>query len=219
MDGIHDLGGKQGFGPIDVNEPEEPFHAPWEARLHAMVRVMSRPPTWTIDRFRFVRECIEPTDYLTRPYFDQWAQTYAALMIWSGLATAGELVSGHSVSGTAGLGEPLRPGPVTKQHKSSFRRYDDPNGPASAFTIGRRVRTNAHGTSGHTRLPTYLRGRLGTVTATHGAHILPDASAHGETRYVPLYTIAFEATELWPESAGRTDLVHAELWESYLAPA
>ena len=87
MDSIHDLGGRQGFGPIDTAEPHEPFHAQWEARLLGIVRAMSRPPGWTIDRFRFARESIAPVDYLTRPYYDQWLQTYAALLIDSGVAT------------------------------------------------------------------------------------------------------------------------------------
>ena len=216
MDGIHDLGGKQGFGPIDVTEPEEPFHAPWEARSHAIARTVARPPTWTIDRFRFVRECIAPVDYLTRPYFDQWAQTYAALMIWSGLATIDELASGHSVSGVAGLGEPSLPGVAGVVHKASFKRYDDPNGPAAVYRVGSRVRTNSVGSTGHTRLPGYLRGHLGKIIASHGPHVLPDANAHGSKRYEPLYTVAFEAAELWPEAAGHRDTVYADLWESYL---
>ena len=77
MDGIHDLGGRQGFGPIDVNEPEAAFHHPWEGRAWAIVRGC-RHPDWTIDWWRHVRELIDPVDYLTRPYFDSWAQTQLA---------------------------------------------------------------------------------------------------------------------------------------------
>ncbi|MGH7786970.1 MAG: hypothetical protein ACRERC_08900, partial [Candidatus Binatia bacterium] len=36
MDGIHDLGGMNGFGPVAV-EPDEPvFHEPWEAIAFAL---------------------------------------------------------------------------------------------------------------------------------------------------------------------------------------
>ena len=52
MDGIHDLGGRQGFGAIDVNEPEEQFHEPWEERVRGIVNAMSRPPDWNLDWFR-----------------------------------------------------------------------------------------------------------------------------------------------------------------------
>src|SRR5215467_9809650 len=79
MDGIHDLGGRQGFGTINVHETEVPFHEPWEARVLGIVRAMSPAADWNIDWFRHCRELIEPVDYLTRPYFDQWLQTYAAM--------------------------------------------------------------------------------------------------------------------------------------------
>ena len=38
MNGVHDMGGMDGFGKVEV-EPKEPmFHAGWEARVLAMVR-------------------------------------------------------------------------------------------------------------------------------------------------------------------------------------
>ncbi|MHA1190519.1 MAG: SH3-like domain-containing protein, partial [Alphaproteobacteria bacterium] len=67
MDAIHDLGGKQGFGPIDTAEPDEPFHHGWEARMWAIART-SHAPDWTLDWWRHSRERIMPEDYLTRPY-------------------------------------------------------------------------------------------------------------------------------------------------------
>ena len=107
MDGIHDLGGREGFGAIDVDEPEEPFHAPWEGRVRGMVNAMSRAPDWNLDWFRHVRELIEPADYLTRPYFDQWAQTYCAMLVNSGLASVEEVASGRSSARVEGLARPM----------------------------------------------------------------------------------------------------------------
>ena len=75
MDGIHDLGGRHGFGKIDVNEAEVQFHEPYEGRVRSIVHAITQAPDWSIDWFRHCRELIDPTDYLTRPYFDQWAQT------------------------------------------------------------------------------------------------------------------------------------------------
>jgi nitrile hydratase len=217
MDGIHDLGGREGFGGIDVHETEQPFHAPWEARVHGIVRAMSRPGDWNIDWFRHCRELIDPVDYLTRPYYDQWLQTYAAMMIVSGIATVRELASGVA-SGPAGLPAPVSAAGVA-QVKSAAQRYDRPGAAVPAFAVGARVVTRRDGHSGHTRLPAYARGRRGTIEASHGAFVLPDASAHGRETAEPLYTVAFEAAELWPEAAGRRDRVHLDLWESYLARA
>jgi nitrile hydratase subunit beta len=217
MDGIHDLGGRQGFGPVDVHEPEEPFHQPWEGRVHGMARGMSRPADWSIDWFRHCRELIEPVDYLTRPYYDQWLQTYAAMLVNSGVATVEELASGKAKSAAPDLAPPMAPAAVAEA-KRAVARFDRP-GAAPAFAPGDAVRAKDHGVPGHTRLPAYARGRKGRIEASHGAHILPDASAQGAARAEPLYTVGFDAAELWPEAAGRRERIFLDLWESYLERA
>ena len=97
MDGIHDLGGKQGFGPIDIDAPEAGFHEPWEGRMWGLSRSTGFRD-WTIDWWRHVRELIDPADYLTRAYFDRWAQTQIAAYIDSGVFTLEEIVSGRSAA-------------------------------------------------------------------------------------------------------------------------
>lgn len=219
MDGVHDLGGRQGFGRIDVGEPEEPFHEAWEGRVMGMVRAISRPLDWNIDKFRFTRENIEPVDYLTRPYYDQWLQSYAAMLVGSGIATVEELASGHAATGpVTGLRPPMPPEAVAKA-KRAATRFDREYGQAPAFREGDLIRAKPHGAIGHTRLPAYVRGRRGEIFKYHGAFVLPDASARGEERAEPLYSVAFEAAELWPEAAGRRERVYLDLWESYLDKA
>lgn len=222
MDGIHDLGGRQGFGPVDADEPEEIFHEAWEGRVWGMVRAMARLPDWNLDWnldwFRHCRELIEPVDYLTRPYFDQWVQTYAAMLVNSGAATVEEVASGRSRSALPGLKTPMRPEEV-QQAKSRPVHFDREGAAAPAWAVGDAVKAKLHGATFHTRLPGYVRGRCGTIEACHGAHVLPDASARGEERAEPLYTVVFDAAELWPEAAGRRNRVFVDLWESYLERA
>jgi len=215
MDGIHDLGGRQGFGPVDVHEPEEPFHAPWEGRVLGMVRAMTRPTDWNIDWFRNCRELIEPVDYLTRPYYDQWLQAYAAMLANSGFATVEELASGKATSRPDGLPTPMSAADVAtaKRAPRNFQREIDR---APAFAPGDTARAISHGNAGHTRLPAYARGRRGWIESYHGAHVFPDASACGNERAEPLYTVGFAATELWPDARGGQDHVFLDLWESYL---
>jgi nitrile hydratase beta subunit len=215
MDAIHDLGGRQGFGAIDVDEPEETFHEPWEGRLFGMVRAMSRPADWSVDWFRHCRELIEPTIYLTHPYYDQWLQAYAAMMVNSGVATVEELASGKARAPASGLPPPMTAADVggAQRGRPSFARKIDE---APAFAVGDRVRVISHGVPGHTRLPAYARSRRGIVEADHGAHVFPDANAHGEERAAPLYTVGFDMAELWPEARGRRERVFLDLWESYL---
>ncbi|MEX2650108.1 MAG: nitrile hydratase subunit beta [Alphaproteobacteria bacterium] len=215
MDGIHDLGGRQGFGLIDVDEPEQPFHHPWEARLLGLVRAMGRPGDWSIDWFRHCRELIDPVDYLTRPYYDQWLQTYAAMMVKSGVATVAEIAAGTGKPSAVPTSPPMKPADVDSA-KRAVVRFDRDSRAAAAFKVGDAVRAKGHGASGHTRLPAYVRGRRGDIVAYHGAHVLPDANALGEATAEPLYTVAFAAAELWPEAAGRRDSVRLDLWQSYL---
>lgn len=218
MDSVHDLGGKQGFGPIDVDEPEVPFHHDWEGRMWGIAR-SSGAPDWTIDWWRHVRELIDPVDYLSRPYFDTWAQTQAAAFINSGVLTLEEAVSGKSATQPSRKAKVLNAAQAVEANGSSASRYDRDIDEAANYLVGNRVRTNALGKPHHTRLPAYARGKTGTVHAHHGAHVFPDLNARGEERAQHLYTIAFEAADLWPEAATRKDRIFLDLWESYLEPA
>ncbi len=217
MDGIHDLGGRQGFGKVDVEEPEEAFHSDWEARAYGIVRAMTKAPGWTIDKFRFTREQIDPAVYLTRPYYDQWLQSYAALMVGSDVASVEEIASGHSISGPARLGSPPGPASVSAERKQALVMFERPGG-APAFSVKDKVRTKSHAHGGHTRLPSYIRGHIGEIAHVRGTFIFPDDSATGLERAEPLYTVAFKASDIWP-GEGHAHLVLLDLWESYLDPA
>ena len=218
MDGIHDLGGRQGHGPIDVNEPPQPFHSAWEARLFGIVRAYTRPATFSIDLFRHVRECIDPADYLTRRYYDQWLEAHATMLVDAGAVTVEELATGKSARPIPGMPPPMPPEQVAEATRV-MSRYDRELDMRPAFARGDRVRTIASGSLGHTRLPQYARGRDGEIEMFHGCHILPDTNMAGDGPAEPLYTVSFLAAELWPEAAGRKDRVYLELWESYLESA
>jgi nitrile hydratase beta subunit len=217
MDGIHDLGGREGFGPVDVNEPEEQFHEPWEARLRCIVNAMSRAPDWNIDWFRHCRELIDPIDYLSRPYFDQWMQTYAAMMVNSGIATVAEIAAGKSNSSATGVTAPMT---VEQARTANLgkRRFDAEIDAPPRYAVGNTVRTLRQGQSTHTRLPAYVRAHTGRIEKHHGAHVMADSNALGNKRHEHLYTVGFDASELWPDAPAR-DKVMLNLWESYLEPA
>lgn len=218
MDGVHDLGGREGFGAVQDRTDERPFRADWEARAFAIAQASGGDDRWSIDWFRHCRELIVPAEYVTRPYFDQWLVTVAAQMIDAGYLTLAELDAGKSAFAP-------RPGypPATAEEARACVKYahsyaTDVDRPP-AFAVGDTVSGRSMGYSGHTRLPAYVRGRHGTVFAHHGAHLLPDASAAGTPRGEHLYTVRFAASELWPEARDRRDHVFVDLWESYLDPA
>ncbi len=219
MDGIHDLGGKLGFGPVAIDHDDgPPFHEPWEGRMLGIVRAISQPPDWNVDKFRHTVELEEPVHYLTKSYFDRWYKAQACMLIGSGLASVEELVAGKS-DGTkvTGLRPPMSVDVVAKL-KRRATNFERPHDDLPRFRIGDDIVVRNLNPTGHSRLPAYARGRAGAITAYHGAHVFPDASARGESRAEPLYTVRFGLGELFPEAEGLSDRVHLDLWESYLDP-
>lgn len=218
MDGIHDLGGKEGYGPVETDDGGGPFHHDWEGREWGIAQC-GRTPGITIDWWRHCRELIMPRDYLGRPYFDSWAQTDFSTYIEAGWITMTEVVEGKASPGapdSVAPPEPMSLQQVLQEDRKHAFRFDAEIESAPAFSIGQRVVTSTHGSTGHTRLPQYARGRNGTVHALHGAHVFPDLSAQGKEVHQHLYSICFEAPELWPEAQHSKDRVYLDLWESYL---
>jgi nitrile hydratase subunit beta len=219
MNGVHDMGGMHGHGPIEHEKDEPVFHAPWEARMLGMRRGGTFPSGFNIDRWRHVRELIPPHLYLSRSYYDHWYMAYVATLLQSGMATREEIKSGHAASGTAKRNDAMPPDQTWKAQKTGgifARQVETP----PRFAIGQCVRARNINPSGHTRVPRYVRGKVGVVQLHHGGHILPDTNAHlqGEAPQ-HLYTVVFSMRELWGPEASACDEACADLWESYLEPA
>jgi nitrile hydratase subunit beta len=218
MDGVHDLGGREGFGPIEGKHDPKVIHADWEMRDFAIKQSSAGGKTWTVDWFRYCRELADPVDYLTRPYYDQWLTTAVVQLIDEGYLTLDEIKSGASTFAP----KPGRPPQTADAARASVkhpRSFAAPVNAAPRFAPGQSVRCRLDGGSGHTRLPGYARGRAGVIHAHHGGHVLPDAAARGEHRGEHLYTVSFASSDLWAEAKGRVDRVFVDLWESYLEPA
>ena len=213
MDSVHDLGGKQGFGAVDVSELDVPFHHDWEGRMWAMSRLIGARG-WTIDWWRHVRETQQPEQYLTRPYYDSWAMTFLVALVDAGDLTLAEIASGTAQGPIETPAELDRAGVVEAVRKAAFR-FDHAIDAAPKFQPGDTVRTRKWTTDGHTRLPAYARDRPGVIHAHNGAHEFADDSARGIEGAQHLYSVRFEARDLWPEAADSHDCVYLDLWESY----
>jgi nitrile hydratase subunit beta len=225
MDTVHDIGGRQGFGPINwqKDRDERAFREEWQGRAWALCMCMfagwrGKPEIWTLDWFRHVRERIEPIDYLTRNYFDQWLQSLAATMIDNGAIRLVELVPAARIDKSAKQAQYNTSGAA-----SSSGGSDTPGSEGQSslplYANGDTVRMKMLMAASHTRLPAYVRGRVGVVEDSHGPRPLADASALGVIKPEPLYTIAFEAADLWPEAKGHRERVFIDAWESYLERA
>lgn len=219
MDGIHDVGGKQGFGSIKVTTEDPPFATEWEGRAFGISKAATAASDYGIDKFRYTREQLPPLEFLTAPYFEQWLRANMAMLVGCGLVTAEELGSGRS-DGTkpADVGPPDTAEDVRAARFVSHR-FDGPYDGEPAFSEGDRVRVSLDAPPGHTRLPQYIRGRAGLVLAYQGAHGVPDDSVKNIKSYEPLYTVVFAIGDLFEDRAGSPDQINVEIWERFLAPA
>jgi nitrile hydratase subunit beta len=196
MDGIHDMGGMDGFGRVEAEPNEPPFHETWEGRVLALQRAMGYAGAWHIDHDRFARERLPPQVYLTSSYYRIWALALEMNVLERGHASPEELKTGHALAPGKPLKRKLTPAVVQAgvTRGSFFRQQQAP----AKFKIGDRVRTlNIHPKT-HTRLPRYARGKFGRVELCHGCQMFPDSVAIdlGDNPQW-LYTVVFDGRELW----------------------
>jgi nitrile hydratase len=218
MNGIHDLGGMTCFGAIRRDDGEPLFQADWERRVFGMnlVGIAFLGP---VDRARHAIERMDPAEYLTTSYYEHWLFAVETLAKELGYVSDEELATGK----VAGIKPTPHPPPNAEQVEGLVRggvpaTRDTARTPG--FAAGDEVRARNLEIPGHTRLPRYVRGKRGVVTALHGSHVFPDTAAHdrGENAQ-PLYTVRFEAKELWGDNVTRRDCVYIDLWEDYLEQA
>lgn len=224
MDGIHDLGGRQGFGPVDLEEEEAALAERWQGFVFALTGAMARAGVMdNTDHFRHAVERIKPAAYLTDSYYGRWLGGAETLLIEAGVISAEELDARVLAGGAQAAPSAAQPRPEpdhfpprNPQVKPPATAQREPNAP-SKFSQGDRVRTRRSGSRGHTRLPAYARGCVGSVVATHGNWVLPDSNAHalGE-KPEPLYTVLFQSSELFGADAEEGVDVCLDLFESYL---
>lgn len=215
MDGIHDMGGMDGFGKVEAEPNEPPFHQTWEGRVLALQRAMSYAGAWHIDHLRYARERLPPSVYLTSSYYKRWALGMEMNVLERGLANPEELETGHAVAPGKTLKRKLTTAVVQQglPRGSFFRQQQAP----AKFKIGNRVRTlNLHPKS-HTRLPRYARGKLGVVEYCHGCHMYPDSVAidlGDDPQW--LYTVVFDGRQLWGPDSDPALKVSIDAFEPYL---
>lgn len=220
MNGVHDMGGQQGFGTVLIEKNEPLFHAAWESRALAVTVAMGASGQWNIDLSRSARESLPPAVYLSSTYYEIWIRALEKLMLERGMVTQAELASGQLISTPVKVNKVLTHQNVDAALKAGSPT-ERPIDQAALFRVGQKVRARNMHPQGHTRLPRYVRGHVGTVVRVHGGHLFPD----GHTlRATPpfnepvqwLYTVVFDGPTLWGESSDPTVEVTVDAWESYL---
>ena len=169
-----------GFGPVPV-EASEAFHSKWELRMAAMMLDLLRSGRFTIDAMRHGIERMDPAHYLRAMYFERW-RTSAEL----NLSDAGVLPPDELEKRFRRLQDGPRPSvPARTAEEVAVPRVVPPSFVRAIerqplFRAGEAVRSRNLNPPGHTRLPGYVRGRLGRIDGVYPGFVFPDTSAHGQ---------------------------------------
>jgi nitrile hydratase len=204
MDGMHDLGGRQGFGPVRYTLDAPAFHAAWEVKANALYGHAVRLGLFNMDEYRHGIERMAPQHYITAGYYERTLTSLATLCVEKGVFSREEL--SRRAGGVVPLAQPSTPG----RGNAGDRR---------AFSVGDRVLVRRDSVPGHIRLPAYIRGHIGTVVGVSPVYPFPDAHAHGvEAADEPTYDVRFASRDLWPDAVDEA-WVHVGVFESYLREA
>ena len=209
-----DLGGQAGHGAVTPEPEGMPFHAAWEARALALTLAMGGTGSWNIDMSRAARETLP--DYASLSYFQIWLAALEKLVEERGLASADEIASGLMQQPARPIARVLTAGAVA----AALARGTPTERPATAparFASGDRVRMRSEIPDHATRLPAYVRGRVGIIDRVHGVHVFADAHALGLGEQPQwLYNVRFEEAELWPGRPLQRATVSVDAWQPYL---
>jgi nitrile hydratase subunit beta len=222
MDGVHDMGGMHGFGPVVVEGGDEIFHEDWEARVFALYQLIALRGLVGGPGGRAVRESMDAAHYLEASYYERW--------LWSAerrLEAKGSIAPGEMESMIARLeaseSAPTAAAPgLAAQAVAELRQGPPGMGTAVSprFAPGDRVRVRRIHPAGHTRCPRYVRGAVGVVERVQGTDLLPDRATYGlPTEPEPVYAVAFASQELWGGSDEPPWTVLLDLFDTYLEPA
>ena len=214
---IHDMGGMQGFGRVEPEPNEPPFHEKWEGRVLALQRAVGFIGLWTIDAGRASLEALSPLDYLRSSYYRRWFLGLERRVVRHGLVGEDEIAAGRSLRPGIRLNRKMN---VSDAEHPPFTNFARPAPGPARFKEGDQVRAKNINPATHTRLPRYARGKIGTVGAIRGCHVFPDTAALGAGDNPQwLYAVVFSASELWGEDADRSIKVSIEAFEPYLVSA
>ena len=201
MDGMHDLGGKQGFGRVRYSLKAQTFHEPWEKRVNALYSLAVKLGIFNMDEYRHAIERMEPRHYLSASYSERSLSCLATLCVEKGIITQDELE--RRAHGAFPLSTPSAPGRANVAARQHFKPGD-------------KVKVKTDHVPGHVRMPGYIRGKTGVVVSESPAYPFPDAHAHGvNADDEPTYDVRFSTEELWPNSADPA-FVHVGVFQSYL---
>ena len=199
MEGVHDLGGRDGFGPVVVEVDEPAFHGAWEGRTYGLAIAGMMSGAYNTPMFRHAIERMDPVHYLSSSYYEHWLTAITTLFAEAGIV---------DVEG------------APRSRPTATRAGDvgtEPPAPAARFGVGDNVRVRDRRPFGHTRCPGYVRNKAGVVERVEEPAAVPEIEAHRQEQVLePIYGVRFDGAELWGDASERGTSVHVDLYERYL---
>jgi nitrile hydratase len=219
MDGIADMGGTPGWGPVRPPRRDEPvFAEPWQGRAFALTLLSIRVSGQNVDAFRHALERLDRNAYLDDGYYGRWLNASEVMLTDSAILAPGAIDARARNLRGEHTEEPAIPEPDKPDYaptaEGSLRTIDT----EPRFNVGDPVRARNISPAGHTRLPRYVRGHAGVIEMLQPAAVLPDTHAHfqGENPQ-HVYSVRFDSRELWGADAEPFTLT-IEMFDSYLEP-
>jgi nitrile hydratase subunit beta len=230
MHGPHDLGGRDGIGPVDPEflKPGIPdWRYPFEGRMHAVTAMAIAKGAFNLDEQRHGIELMRWSEYLDSTYYAHWLFSVEKLLNDKGYISHEEIDQRMRELGAPSMvAHPQKPdvlSPFAEQMIEVLWKgtpHDVPAEAPPAFDVGAKVTVRNLNETTHNRLPGYLKKAEGVVAKQYGAFHDPAASAHEQVdKPNQLYMVRFSSTELWGDDAAEDFDLYADLFESYLEPA
>ena len=225
MNGVHDMGGMHGFGPIDI-EPDEPvFHDDWEGRIYGMVTsIREEHDVYGPYGSRHYIENIPPARYLASSYYEKWLLALEAALLNKGLLTAEELDDRtRRFRDDATTQVPERNDPElaerVRQRIYTPQPLEQKAASPPRFAVGDAIIVRNIHPVGHTRLPRYVRGKRGIIARIYGAQGFQDEPTIADSSPQHVYSVVFDADELWGENAEPNQCLYIDMWECWMESA
>jgi nitrile hydratase subunit beta len=234
----HTLGGLEGLGPVTFEK--RVFVEPWERRIFgihvAMMALSSQLPlpstpskfntAWTWADLRKGAESLNPFDYFKYRYYEKWLGGISGYFVEKGYITEAELAArteqilSNSTSASAKGGDPA----IDQRIITYLVEGDSPKREATIkprFSVGDKVVVKNVPTIEHTRLPGYLRNRMGIIETVYPGNYtyLTSTGPDGIGSAMPVYDVRFNAEDLWQGNTERNVTIYADLYEAYLDKA
>lgn len=230
MHGPHDLGGRDGVGPINPEflEPGIPdWRYPFEGRMHAVTAMAIAKGAFNLDEQRHGIELMKWSEYLDSTYYAHWLFSVEKLLNDKGYISHDEIDERMRELGTPAMtAHPQKPETLTPFAEQMIdvlwkgTPHDVPADSPPVFEVGADVVVRNLRETTHNRLPGYLPRAKGVIAKQYGAFHDPAASAHEQVdKPHQLYMVRFTSTELWGEDATEDFDLYADLFENYLEPA